>query len=97
MHGPEIESEGVFSAGNVLADFLHSPGDFGRHLAGEMHVKSNLANFPGNEVAGFGDAQRKKAVNAEASRFGADEACSASVGEEKEGEHPLEVLGFLQM
>ena len=72
-------------------------GYFGGNLPREMHVKTQFANLPGDEVTCFWNAKSEKAVDAEAFWIGADQAGCAPIGKKKKRQHLLEVLCLLQM
>ena len=71
--------------------------NFAGDLAGEMHVEAELADPPGDEVAGVGKVDGEKAVEGEAGRLRGDEVGGAAIGEDEEGENLLEVVGLLQV
>src|SRR6478672_3336898 len=97
VHCPEIKRERIFSAGDVGAYFLHRAADLGGHLTGKLHVKTHFADAPRDQAFRFGNAESEEAVYGEADFIRADDACRATIGEEQEREHLLQVVRLLKV
>jgi hypothetical protein len=62
-----------------------------------MHVESEFANAPGDEVVGGGDLDGEKTIQSQSLRLGAYQAGRTAIREDEEGEHLLQLMSLLKV
>ena len=97
VDGPEVDGERVCAASDVMTEVLEGGADFAGDLSGEMHVKAEFADAPGDEVSGAGDAEGEEAIDGQPCRLSADERSGGTIGEDEEREYLFELVGLLEV
>src|SRR6266568_7222445 len=97
MYRPKIDGLRICPAGYMATDLFHCAADLGWHLARKLHVETQLSNLPSDQTACVWNAKGKEAVDGKACLVCTYEAGRATISEEQERKHLLQVLRLLQV